>query len=129
MFVSHCCLWCRSQGSNENGEGASGSPANAESSVNGEADDSAYDGKDSQEKDGKKKKNRCATCRKKVGLTGTFTDYARLRWFLRFALGRVVSLVLFRPRGNLTYQGQPNLLAKCNSPNLTPPTQTEPHQV
>lgn len=34
----------------------------------GDVDDS-FDGKDS-DKEGKKKKNRCAVCRKKVGLTG-----------------------------------------------------------
>lgn len=45
------------------------SNAVAEGSVsNGEADDS-FDGKET-DKESKKKKNRCAVCRKKVGLTG-----------------------------------------------------------
>ncbi|KAJ9599016.1 hypothetical protein L9F63_010473 [Diploptera punctata] len=52
------------------GEGAvGGGGSSAESSVSsGDVDDS-FDGKDS-DKEGKKKKNRCAVCRKKVGLTG-----------------------------------------------------------
>ena len=51
-------------------EGAvGGGGSSAESSVSsGDVDDS-FDGKDS-DKEGKKKKNRCAVCRKKVGLTG-----------------------------------------------------------
>nr|CAD7447682.1 unnamed protein product [Timema bartmani] len=57
-----------SQAQSPDGDGAAGG-SSAESSVSsGDADDS-FDGKDS-DKDGKKKKNRCATCRKKVGLTG-----------------------------------------------------------
>jgi len=52
------------------GEGAvGGGGSSAESSVSsGDVDDS-FEGKDS-DKEGKKKKNRCAVCRKKVGLTG-----------------------------------------------------------
>nr|CAD7267756.1 unnamed protein product [Timema shepardi] len=57
-----------SQAQSPDGDGAAGG-SSAESSVSsGDADDS-FDGKDS-DKDGKKKKNRCASCRKKVGLTG-----------------------------------------------------------
>jgi hypothetical protein len=49
--------------------GGGGGGSSAESSVSsGDVDDS-FDGKDS-DKEGKKKKNRCAICRKKVGLTG-----------------------------------------------------------
>jgi hypothetical protein len=49
--------------------GGGGGGSSAESSVSsGDVDDS-FDGKDS-DKEGKKKKNRCAVCRKKVGLTG-----------------------------------------------------------
>ncbi|KAK3928561.1 AN1-type zinc finger protein 6 [Frankliniella fusca] len=58
---------CSKETSSENGEGAS---SNADCASNAEGDDSSFDGKDSQDKDGKRKKNRCATCRKKVGLTG-----------------------------------------------------------
>jgi hypothetical protein len=59
---------------NADGEGAvgggGGGGSSAESSVSsGDVDDS-FEGKDS-DKEGKKKKNRCAVCRKKVGLTGT----------------------------------------------------------
>lgn len=51
------------------GGGGGGGGSSAESSVSsGDVDDS-FDGKDS-DKEGKKKKNRCAVCRKKVGLTG-----------------------------------------------------------
>jgi hypothetical protein len=51
------------------GGGGRGGGSSAESSVSsGDVDDS-FDGKDS-DKEGKKKKNRCAVCRKKVGLTG-----------------------------------------------------------
>jgi hypothetical protein len=51
------------------GSGGGGGGSSAESSVSsGEVDDS-FDGKDS-DKESKKKKNRCAVCRKKVGLTG-----------------------------------------------------------
>ncbi|XP_071444673.1 AN1-type zinc finger protein 6 isoform X2 [Hetaerina americana] len=49
-------------------EGAVGG-SNEGSVSSGDADDT-FDGKDNVDKDGKKKKNRCATCRKKVGLTG-----------------------------------------------------------
>jgi hypothetical protein len=49
--------------------GGGGGGSSAECSVSsGDVDDS-FDGKDS-DKEGKKKKNRCAVCRKKVGLTG-----------------------------------------------------------
>ncbi|PSN41714.1 AN1-type zinc finger protein 6 [Blattella germanica] len=52
------------------GEGAvGGGGSSAESSVSGGEVDDSFDGKDS-DKEGKKKKNRCAVCRKKVGLTG-----------------------------------------------------------
>ncbi|XP_066992333.1 AN1-type zinc finger protein 6 isoform X1 [Anabrus simplex] len=50
------------------GEGAVGGSSAENSVSSGDADDS-FEGKDS-DKDAKKKKNRCATCRKKVGLTG-----------------------------------------------------------
>ncbi|XP_071444669.1 AN1-type zinc finger protein 6 isoform X1 [Hetaerina americana] len=54
-----------SGGENEGAVGGS----NEGSVSSGDADDT-FDGKDNVDKDGKKKKNRCATCRKKVGLTG-----------------------------------------------------------
>lgn len=51
-------------------EGAAGGcSSSADNSVSSGDADESYDGKDS-EKEAKKKKNRCATCRKKVGLTG-----------------------------------------------------------
>ena len=43
----------------------------AGSSVSSGDLDDCFDGKET-DKDGKKKKNRCALCRKKVGLTGKF---------------------------------------------------------
>ena len=52
-------------------EGTSGASSVSGSSVN-DPDDSFSD-KDG-DKDAKKKKNRCATCRKKVGLTGELFD-------------------------------------------------------
>lgn len=61
--------------SREDQEGEVGvSSGAAEGSVSsGDADD-CFDGKET-DKESKKKKNRCAVCRKKVGLTGkTFLD-------------------------------------------------------
>lgn len=52
------------------------SGAVAEGSVSsGDADD-CFDGKET-DKESKKKKNRCAVCRKKVGLTGEFATTTR----------------------------------------------------
>ncbi|KAJ8675390.1 hypothetical protein QAD02_011176 [Eretmocerus hayati] len=48
---------------------AANSSAAAEGSISSGDIDDSYDGKDG-DKDSKKKKNRCALCRKKVGLTG-----------------------------------------------------------
>lgn len=64
-----CCSFVN-QVSREDQESEVGvSSAAAEGSVsNCEADDS-FDGKET-DKESKKKKNRCAVCRKKVGLTG-----------------------------------------------------------
>jgi hypothetical protein len=60
-------IHCFQSGDGEGAVGGGGS--SAESSVSsGDVDDS-FEGKDS-DKEGKKKKNRCAVCRKKVGLTG-----------------------------------------------------------
>lgn len=49
------------------------SSATAEGSVSSGDLEDCSDGKET-DKDGKKKKNRCAICRKKVGLTGEHKD-------------------------------------------------------
>lgn len=83
-FIQNCCykflfikrnnVYCKITSlhcfQSADGEGAvGGGGSSAESSVSsGDVDDS-FEGKDS-DKEGKKKKNRCAVCRKKVGLTG-----------------------------------------------------------
>jgi len=46
------------------------SAATSSSSLSSSAPEGDSDAADAADKDGKKKKNRCATCRKKVGLTG-----------------------------------------------------------
>lgn len=69
------------------------SNAVAEGSVsNGEADDS-FDGKET-DKESKKKKNRCALCRKKVGLTGECecnVGYTMLVFYATFSVTKVPS--------------------------------------
>lgn len=52
----------------ENEVGVSSAVAETSSASSGDVDDS-FDGKET-DKESKKKKNRCAVCRKKVGLTG-----------------------------------------------------------
>lgn len=84
-FIQNCCykflfviynVYCKITSilcfQSADGEGAvGGGGSSAESSVSsGDVDDS-FEGKDS-DKEGKKKKNRCAVCRKKVGLTGAY---------------------------------------------------------
>ena len=61
------------------------SAATSNSSLSSSQAEVDSDAQDAQDKDGKKKKNRCATCRKKVGLTGQFTPstYAQLAGFLK----------------------------------------------
>lgn len=46
------------------------SAATSSSSLSSSVAEGDSDAAEAQDKDGKKKKNRCATCRKKVGLTG-----------------------------------------------------------
>jgi len=50
--------------------GVSSAVAEGSSASSGDVDDS-FDGKET-DKESKKKKNRCAVCRKKVGLTGKY---------------------------------------------------------
>jgi hypothetical protein len=61
--------------------GVSSAVAEGSSASSGDVDDS-FDGKET-DKESKKKKNRCAVCRKKVGLTGKYTGcitlYERLQ--------------------------------------------------
>ena len=52
------------------------SAATSSSSLSSSAPEVDSDAADAADKDGKKKKNRCATCRKKVGLTGNLIIFA-----------------------------------------------------
>ena len=51
------------------------SAATSSSSLSSSVAEGDSDATEAQDKDGKKKKNRCATCRKKVGLTGECTPF------------------------------------------------------
>lgn len=71
MILTTCYCACVYQANREDQEsevGVSGAVAEGSSASSGDVDDS-FDGKET-DKESKKKKNRCAVCRKKVGLTG-----------------------------------------------------------
>jgi len=63
--------------------GVSSAVAEGSSASSGDVDDS-FDGKET-DKESKKKKNRCAVCRKKVGLTGKWTNTANNKCYAECA--------------------------------------------
>lgn len=71
LFLRYVCYTFVIQVNREDQEsevGVSSAVAEGSSASSGDVDDS-FDGKET-DKESKKKKNRCAVCRKKVGLTG-----------------------------------------------------------
>lgn len=78
--------------------GVSSAVAEGSSASSGDVDDS-FDGKET-DKESKKKKNRCAVCRKKVGLTGKckkckIQQISNLLWKLRISLTMILTYLKF----------------------------------